>query len=69
MLRQPDTLQKLNDNFNTYIPQMLALQLSSPTNANSLLKNITDFYLGGNSSIDINNPKSVQGFVNVGLEK
>ncbi|NP_001180223.1 juvenile hormone esterase precursor [Tribolium castaneum] len=65
LIRQPETLQTLNSNFEKLITQMLFLQFSAGANASSLLKNMTDFYLGGKSLIDVNNPKSVQGFINL----
>ncbi|RZC40159.1 juvenile hormone esterase [Asbolus verrucosus] len=64
LVRQPEVLKTLNDNFNIFLPQMLALQLSV-VNTTDLFKNLTNFYLGGNTFIDINNTTSVQGFINL----
>lgn len=65
LVRQPETLKALNENFKTLITQLLALQVSVGENTTSLYDNMINFYLGGKSSIDVNDPKSVQGFIDV----
>ncbi|KAH0809612.1 hypothetical protein GEV33_013180 [Tenebrio molitor] len=65
LVRQPETLKALNENFKTLITQLLALQVSVGENTTSLYDNMINFYLGGKSSIDVNDPKSVQGFIDL----
>ncbi|RZC35109.1 COesterase domain containing protein, partial [Asbolus verrucosus] len=61
----PETLQYLNRNFSTVLPQMLALQLSAGVNASNLLKNLTKFYLGGKTFINKDSRASVQGLIDL----
>lgn len=45
---------------------MLGISLSVPeSDVAETWKKLQDFYLGGAEGVDVNNPKSVQGIINV----
>lgn len=67
LLRQHNTLEQLNANFTTLITNLLLLQISAGAEVESFAQNITNFYLGGNSYINISDPNSVQGFINASI--
>ncbi|KAF2885946.1 hypothetical protein ILUMI_20227, partial [Ignelater luminosus] len=67
LLRNSTTLQALNKNFNLYGPQMYVIPWSVPEkDVNAVWKNITDFFLQADY-VNVTNPDSVQGFINVKL--
>lgn len=64
LTRQPDVLKQLNDNFETFFPLILVLTAST-LNVGELSNNITTEYFGGKKLIDVNNPDSVQAFIDL----
>ncbi|KAB0797635.1 hypothetical protein PPYR_08628 [Photinus pyralis] len=65
LLRQSSVLSELNSNFLVLAPQMFALSLSIPDdNVKNVLNKINDFYIGTNF-INITQPESVQGFIDL----
>lgn len=66
LLRKAAIRKQLNGALNELMPKMLVLDISTtPANVNVVWSEIKDFYLGGQNELDVNNPNSVQGFVNV----
>lgn len=66
LLRMAAVRKQLNGALNELMPKMLALDISTtPANVNTVWSEIKDFYLGGGNQIDVDNPDSVQGFINV----
>ncbi|KAJ3655564.1 hypothetical protein Zmor_014687 [Zophobas morio] len=65
LTRQPEILKTLNANFSSLIPQILGLQLSVGLNTSQLYQNIINFYLGGDAFVDVSNPRSIQGFIDL----
>lgn len=50
------------------MPQMLALPVSVGLNTTAIFEDILEYYLGNKALIDTDNPKSIQGFINVSLQ-
>lgn len=66
LLRHPATLQKLNDVFDTQMPQSLALQLSVDSSiASEAWTKMKEFYLRGSNFINVSDYNSIQGFIDV----
>lgn len=67
-MRQTDTRLQLNVGFNVLMPNLLALMLSLlPTDIIGTWEKIKDFYFGGANIINVNDPNSVQGLINVSV--
>ncbi|KAF5281267.1 hypothetical protein FQA39_LY05153 [Lamprigera yunnana] len=65
LLRPEETRTKLNANFSVLVPSFIAIGASvNPTEVKSVWSKIEDFYLGQNF-VDVTDPQSVQGFVNL----
>lgn len=67
-MRITETRTQLNGAFTQLLTNILGLSLSVPENAVATTwDKLKSFYMGGAEEIDINDPNSVQGIINVGL--
>lgn len=65
LIRQAETLRQLNEKFDAIGPQIMLISASVPENlVMDTWKNLTDFYIGGNS-VSASNPSQIQGFINI----
>ncbi|KRT80422.1 hydrolase [Oryctes borbonicus] len=65
-VRQTDLLDIINENFEDYFPKMLSLELSvADGNISSTWASIKEFYLLDNDEINVTNPESIQGLINL----
>nr|WCC58156.1 carboxylesterase [Pharsalia antennata] len=64
LLRQTIVRESLKSNFVDILPGLLYLSVSA-TDPQSLYSNLTEYYLRNKSYVDVFNPESVQGFINM----
>ncbi|KAF2893773.1 hypothetical protein ILUMI_12402 [Ignelater luminosus] len=65
LLRNSTTREELKKNFDVYGPQMLGIALSVPEgDVMTVWKNVTSYFLQADN-VNVSNPDSVQGFINL----
>ncbi|XP_076260234.1 juvenile hormone esterase-like [Rhynchophorus ferrugineus] len=65
LLRNDNIRNALNNKFVEEISNTLLALTVSTTDSTTLYSNISNFYFGGQNKIDINNPNSIQGLIDV----
>ncbi|XP_060534951.1 juvenile hormone esterase-like [Cylas formicarius] len=64
-IRPKEIRDALNANFAQILIDILGLGLSSPDNPRRLYQQLIDFYLSGQEYVNVSDPRSVQGFLNL----
>lgn len=68
LLRQSGTRKDLNADFENVLTNTLMLLSSSTNDTKDLYNGIRDQYLLGNDYINVSDPKSIQGFIDVSVD-
>ncbi|KAJ8920753.1 hypothetical protein NQ315_004893, partial [Exocentrus adspersus] len=66
ILRQPKTRKALNDNFNTLMPDLIALSMSTPYhNVSKIWNKIKEFYFKGKHDVNVTDPENMKALINL----